>query len=96
MKRFHILIYKTADNYIEKRAPHRSNHLNLVKQAMQEKQIIMGGALDNPANEAFIVFNEASVAEAFAKNDPYVKNGAVKEWLVRPWNVFTEMSDFKI
>lgn len=96
MKKFHILIYKTAANYVEKRAPYRSTHLNLVQQAMQEGKIVMGGALDNPADEAFIVFKDANEAEAFAKNDPYVKNGAVKEWLVRPWNVFTEMNDFKI
>jgi uncharacterized protein YciI len=26
-----------------------------------------------------------AVAENFAKADPYVKNGVVKQWRVRPW-----------
>jgi uncharacterized protein YciI len=27
------------------------------------------------------------VAEQFAKNDPYVKNGLITDWQVRPWMV---------
>ena len=28
-----------------------------------------------------------TIAEEFAKNDPYVKNGLITEWSVRPWTV---------
>jgi hypothetical protein len=28
----------------------------------------------------------ADAAEAFAKADPYVRNGVVKQWRVRKWN----------
>jgi uncharacterized protein len=31
--------------------------------------------------------DDPSVAERFAKNDPYVKNGLVTRWRVRPWTV---------
>jgi heme-degrading monooxygenase HmoA len=36
-----------------------------------------------------IVFHAAdkSKAESFARKDPYVVNGLVKKWEVRPWNV---------
>jgi len=30
-----------------------------------------------------------AVAEAFAARDPYVLNGLVTKWRVRPWNVVT-------
>jgi len=30
---------------------------------------------------------EPSVAEDFARNDPYVKRGLVTRWEVRPWAV---------
>ena len=30
---------------------------------------------------------DKSTAENFAKNDPYVKEGLVKNWKVRPWTV---------
>jgi uncharacterized protein YciI len=49
----------------------------------------MAGALAEPADSALLVFKGESprVAEAFAKNDPYVKNGLIVEWKVRPWTV---------
>jgi hypothetical protein len=27
------------------------------------------------------------MAEEFARNDPYVKAGLIKDWSVRPWTV---------
>ena len=29
----------------------------------------------------------SSVAEQFAHDDPYVKNGLILSWKVQPWNV---------
>ena len=51
--------------------------------------MILGGALANPADSAVLIFKaeSESVAEAFAKNDPYVKNGLVTEWHLRLWTV---------
>jgi uncharacterized protein YciI len=38
---------------------------------------------------AALVFkgDDPSVAERFARNDPYVVNGLVQNWRVRAWNV---------
>lgn len=49
----------------------------------------MAGALADPADGAVLVFQGEGiqVAEAFAYNDPYVKNGLIREWYVRPWTV---------
>jgi len=49
----------------------------------------MAGALAEPADGAVLVFksDDARVAERFAVNDPYVKNGLITEWSVRPWTV---------
>jgi uncharacterized protein YciI len=30
---------------------------------------------------------DAKAVEAFAQADPYVKNGLVRSWRVRPWTV---------
>ncbi len=86
---YYILFYKTDDNYIEKRASFRDAHLSLAQQALENGSLIMGGALADPPDGAVLVFKgeDPSVAEDFAKNDPYVKNGVVKEWQVRPWTV---------
>jgi len=52
-------------------------------------EVVLAGALADPADRALIVFrsNDESVAEAFARKDPYVINGLVKRWKVRRWNV---------
>ena len=46
-------------------------------------------ALAEPADSAVLVFKgeKPRVAEEFARNDPYVKNGLILEWKVRPWTV---------
>ena len=86
---YYILLYTTVDNYVERRKPFREEHLSLAQQAYQNGSLIMGGALDDPADSAMLVFKGDSpqVALNFAKNDPYVKNGLIKEWQVRPWIV---------
>lgn len=86
---YYLLFYTTIDNYIEKRAPYRESHLKLAQQAKENGELIMAGALANPADGSLLVFKgeTAAVAENFAKNDPYVINGLIKEWKVREWTV---------
>ena len=86
---YFLLFYDTVENYIEKRAPHRALHLAHVNKYHKSGQIVMGGALAEPADQAVIVFrvDDASIVEEFAQNDPYVKEGLIKNWRVRPWTV---------
>ena len=86
---YYILFYKTIKNYIEKRAEYRDEHLALAQRASKEGTLIMAGALSDPADGAVLIFKGESpaVAEKFAKNDPYVKNGLITEWKIRPWTV---------
>lgn len=86
---YYILFYKTIDNYIEARAPYRAEHLALAQQAQGNGSLVMAGALAEPADGAVLVFkgDGPEVAETFANNDPYVKNGLISEWQVRPWTV---------
>lgn len=86
---YYILFYKTIDNYIEKRAPFRAEHIRFAQDVQKSGALVMAGALEEPADQAVLVFKGDSpkVAENFAKNDPYVINGLISEWSVRPWNV---------
>ncbi len=86
---YYILFYKTVEDYIEKRTPFRKVHLAHAEEANKRGDLILAGALAEPANEVVLVFksNSPEPAEDFAKNDPYVQNGIVKEWTVRPWTV---------
>lgn len=86
---YYLLFYKTVDHFIERRAPYREDHLKMVQEARNNKALIMAGALADPPDGALLVFKGATpaVAADFARNDPYVKNGLITEWSVRPWTV---------
>jgi uncharacterized protein len=86
---YYILFYKTVDNYVERRASFREKHLAYANAAHERGELIIAGALADPADSAVLVFQGegAHVAEEFAKNDPYVINGLITEWEVRPWSV---------
>lgn len=85
----YILFYKFVDDYLERRGEFRSVHLGLAEEAKKRGELMMAGALAEPADGAIFVFKGESpeAAEKFASEDPYVKNGIVIEWNVRPWTV---------
>jgi uncharacterized protein YciI len=84
-----LLLYDLVDDYLERRAPLRPEHLGLVEAAHERGELFMAGALADPADMAVLVFigEDGSAAEAFATRDPYVREGLVKAWRVRPWMV---------
>jgi len=85
----YILFYDVVDDYLERRAPFRDAHLKLIREAHARGEVVLAGALSDPADAAILVFRGSSSAAAvrFAQNDPYVRNGVVKSWRVRNWNV---------
>jgi uncharacterized protein len=86
---YYALFYEVVDDFVACRAPFRQEHLRLAKEARERGEIIFAGALAEPADRALIVFRaqDKTSAETFARKDPYVVNGLVKKWEVRPWNV---------
>lgn len=82
-----ILFYDVVDNFVERRTPFRGAHLGAVRGAFDRGDLILAGALAEPADGAVLVFRgtSAETAEGFARNDPYVKNGLVTSWRVRKW-----------
>lgn len=83
----YILFYEGADDYLERRAAFRQEHLALAWQAAERGELVLGGAFANPVDGAAIVFqgDSPAAAERFARADPYVINGLVKRWYVREW-----------
>jgi uncharacterized protein len=83
----YLLFYDVVDDYVNKRTPHRAAHIALARQAVARGELVLAGALANPADGAVFVFRGSSPApaESFAKSDPYVQNGLVTKWYVREW-----------
>jgi uncharacterized protein YciI len=86
---YYTLFYHLVDDYLTRRPLYREEHLRLAREAHERGELFLGGALADPADQALLVFRvrDRSVAEAFARNDPYVLNGLVTRWEVRPWTV---------
>jgi uncharacterized protein YciI len=84
-----LLTYDLVDDYLERRAPLRDAHLALARAAQERGDIVLAGALVDPADSAVLVFkaDSSTAAEQFAGEDPYVKEGLVIAWRVRQWNV---------
>jgi uncharacterized protein len=86
MKHF-LLFYEAADDYMARRAEYRDQHLTQAWRASERGELLLGGALADPTDGAVLLFKgeSASVAEDFARADPYVTSGLVKRWYVREW-----------
>jgi uncharacterized protein YciI len=86
---YYALFYHLVDDYLTRRPMYRDNHLQLAKAAHERGELVLAGAMADPADQALLVFyvSDPSVIEAFARNDPYVINGLVASWQVRPWTV---------
>lgn len=84
-----LLLYDVVDDYVERRSEFRAEHLGLAQAAAERGELLLGGALADPADGAVLVFraDTAAVAEEFARADPYVANGLVTDWRVRSWSV---------
>ena len=82
-----LLTYDLAPDYLERRAAFRGVHLRLAWEASARGELLLGGALANPADQAVLLFEteDAAPVEAFARADPYVLNGLVRDWRVRRW-----------
>ena len=83
----YLLMYDVADDYVDRRTAFRAAHFEHGRQAVERGDLVLGGALADPVDGAVLLFRGSSpaAAEAFAMADPYVLNGLVKRWRVRPW-----------
>ena len=86
---FWLLIYDLVDDYLERRAALRAEHLALATAAHERGELVLAGALDEPADQAMLVFrvDDPAVIEDFVKSDPYVQQGLVTDWRIRKWTV---------
>jgi uncharacterized protein YciI len=83
----YLLFYEVVADYAGRRVPLRAEHLALARAAHARGELVLGGALADPIDGAVLLFtgDSPAAAEAFARADPYVRNGLVTKWSVRTW-----------
>ena len=83
-----LLEYVLVDDYLERRAALREEHLALARAAHERGELVLAGALPDPYDRALLVWTAPrEVVERFAAADPYVVQGLVRSWSVREWDV---------
>lgn len=84
-----LLMYELVDDYMERRRPLRERHLALARVSRGRGELVMAGALADPPDGAVLVFRakDRAVVESFVAADPYVREGLVSSWWIRPWTV---------
>lgn len=83
----YLLFYDTAPDYLDRRAEFRSSHLKLAWEYCDRGELILGGALEDPVDGAVLLFSGVTpdVVERFVAEDPYIANGLVTGYKIRPW-----------
>ena len=86
---YYLLEYALVDDYLARRPAFREEHLALAREAHRQGDLVLAGALTEPVDRAALVWrtDDRSVVERFVDGDPYVRNGLVRSWTVRPWTV---------
>jgi uncharacterized protein len=84
----YVMFYEFDEGYVARRGSFRPEHLRHAWEAHARGELILGGALADPVDQGLLLFNIDSprIAEEFAAADPYVKNGLVRRYTIRPWN----------
>ncbi|MEO6713002.1 MAG: YciI-like protein [Mycobacteriales bacterium] len=86
---YYALEYQLVDDYVVRRTPLRPEHLGLAQAAAERGELVLAGALMEPTDRALLVWSTEDRApiEAFVEADPYVREGLVTSWTIRPWTV---------
>jgi uncharacterized protein len=87
---YYALFYReVVPDYVARRGAFREEHLSLARELHARGELLLAGALADPPDGALLVFKTADPKpiEEFVRKDPYVANGLVTRWEIRPWTV---------
>lgn len=82
-----LLLYDVTADYLARRGEYRAEHLALAWRYADRGTLLLGGAVGDPVEGSILLFrcDSPETVEDFVKQDPYVANGLVAAWRVRPW-----------
>src|SRR5688572_20838145 len=83
----YLMFYECSKDYLARRGDFRAEHLQLAWAAHERGELVLAGAYAEPADGAVLLFDcdSADVPERFAAADPYVRNGLITKYWIRPW-----------
>jgi uncharacterized protein YciI/ketosteroid isomerase-like protein len=83
----YVLLYESADNVLAKGPAHFDAHVARGHEFHDRGSLQLYGPFGDPQLEgSMAVFSSREAAEEFAKGDPFVLNGVVRDWQIREWD----------
>ncbi|GAA2725550.1 YciI family protein [Cellulomonas aerilata] len=83
----HVLRYTAVEDFMPLAAANGAAHVRRLHEFHDRGVLLMAGTLQEPMNgEALAVFTSSEGAEEFVAGDPFVLNGVVASWTIRPWD----------
>ena len=83
----YVMTYRAVEDFLPLAQQHGPAHVARLHEFHDRGVLLMVGVLDEPMNgDAMGVFTTREAAEEFVAGDPFVVNGVVASWAVRPWN----------
>jgi uncharacterized protein YciI len=82
----YVVFYESADDVQSTAPAHFPAHQAHFREFHERGLLLMIGTFGDPQAEgSMAVFSTREAAEQFAKDDPFVINGVVRNWYLREW-----------
>ncbi|MGB3099858.1 MAG: YciI family protein [Solirubrobacterales bacterium] len=85
--RLTALTYTYVEDMLERRDPHRADHLALIERFSDQGRLLIAGAVGESAGAGLLVFSDDQAAAEFVAADPYGEAGLISSHEIQPWNV---------
>jgi len=83
----YLMTYRAVTDFLPLARENGPAHVARLQEFHARGVLLMAGPLDEPLDgDAIGVFTTREAALEFIEGDPFVLNGVVASWDVRPWN----------
>jgi uncharacterized protein YciI len=83
----YVLFYESADDVAAKAPAHFPAHSARLDEFHARGDLLLVGTFADPQKDGSMsIFRTREAAEEFAREDPFVLNGVVRDWRVLDWN----------
>ena len=82
----YLMTYRAVEDFLPLARANRQGHVARLQEFSARGVLLMAGPMQEPLNgDAVAVFTSREAALEFVEGDPFVTNGVVASWDVRPW-----------
>ncbi|MEC3951726.1 YciI family protein [Nocardia sp. CDC153] len=83
----YVLFYDSAPDVADRAPAYFAEHCARWREFADRGELLMIGTFADPQTDgSMAVFTTEESARQFAESDPFVVNGVVSSWRIKPWN----------